>query len=166
MKQSFAVSQSEYFEKLMTKFTTPEEIFGPLSISKLEHDFFERNIQGYLPSSKIAFLDEIFKSNSAILNSFLTIINERVYQNGTEVLKVPLLSIIAAFNELPAKSQTELAALYDRFLIRQHVDYLDSKNMFLDMAFFKNPVVERIQPTLTGADIAEVEERRSKVLYT
>jgi MoxR-like ATPase len=163
MKQAFAVSQNSYFEKLMTKFTTPEEIFGPLSITKLEKDLFERNVEGYLPSAKIAFLDEIFKANSAILNSLLTIINERVYQNGTDVLKVPLLSILAASNELPSKSQTELAALYDRFLIRQHVDYLPTMDLFLEMAFSKDYHINESELYLTSEDIAMVQERRSNV---
>ena len=75
-------SNVDYFEYLLTKFTTPEELFGPISIKELENDKFHRNIEGYLTDSEIVFLDEVFKANSAILNSLLTIMNERIYHNG------------------------------------------------------------------------------------
>lgn len=119
---------SDYFEYLLTKFSTPEEIFGPLSISELKADRFRRNTQGYLPTVRIAFLDEIFKANSSILNALLTILNERLYHNGAERQVVQLISIIAASNELPA-DQEELAALYDRFLVRVLVDYVSEINL-------------------------------------
>lgn len=118
----------EYFEYLLTKFTTPEEIFGPLSISELKQDHFKRNTAGYLPSVRVAFLDEIFKASSSILNTLLTILNERTYHNGTEALDVPLQALIAASNELPP-GQEELEALYDRFLVRSVVDYVSAENM-------------------------------------
>ena len=103
---------NDYFEYLLTKFSTPEEIFGPLSISELKQDRFKRNTAGYLPTVKTAFLDEIFKSSSSILNALLTILNERIYHNGAETQDVPLRSLIAASNELPT-AQEELSALYD-----------------------------------------------------
>ncbi len=117
-----------YFEYLLTKFSTPEEIFGPLSISELKQDRFKRNTAGYLPTVNIAFLDEIFKASSSILNALLTILNERVYHNGAEVQKVPLQALIAASNELPG-DQEELSALYDRFLVRSFVDYVSHDNL-------------------------------------
>ena len=119
---------ASHFEYLLTKFSTPEELFGPLSISALKADRFHRNTAGYLPTVRIAFLDEIFKASSSILNALLTILNERVYHNGTEVQPVPLQSLIAASNELPA-DQEELAALYDRFLVRVFVDYVGTSNL-------------------------------------
>lgn len=119
---------SSHFEYLLTKFSTPEEIFGPLSISKLKEDRFERNTAGYLPSVQVAFLDEIFKASSSILNALLTILNERIYHNGASVQKVPLRSLIAASNELPT-GQEELGALYDRFLIRSFVDYVSQDSL-------------------------------------
>lgn len=112
-----------YFEYLLTKFSTPEEVFGPLSISELKKDNFKRNTIGYLPTVQIAFLDEIFKASSSILNALLTILNERQYHNGATLSTVPLQALIAASNELPT-GQEELNALYDRFLIRKFVDYV------------------------------------------
>ena len=100
------------------------QLFGPLSISKLKEDKFERVVDGFLPTAKLAFIDEIFKANSAILNSMLTIINERLFSNGTSLLEVPLRSVIGASNEVPGQGHHELQALYDRFLVRIEVDYL------------------------------------------
>ena len=113
-KLSQIIDNNSYFEYLLTKYTTPEELFGPLSILKLKNDEFKRNVEGYLPVAKIAFLDEIFKANSSILNSLLTIINEKKYHNGKEEMDVPLVSLIGASNEFPKLE--ELKALYDRFL--------------------------------------------------
>lgn len=126
--------EDSYFEYLLTKFTTPEEIFGPLSIQELKADRFRRNVDGYMPNVKVAFLDEIFKANSSILNSLLTIINEKIYHNGNEKIKVPLQSLISASNELPIGDR-ELSALYDRFLVRVVVNYLsdDDVNELFDV---------------------------------
>jgi MoxR-like ATPase len=118
----------DYFEYLLTKFSTPEEIFGPLSITELKADRFKRNTAGYLPSVRMAFLDEIFKANSSILNALLTILNERKYHNGAEVQDVPLQALIAASNELPI-GQEELNALYDRFMVRSFVDYVSEESL-------------------------------------
>lgn len=119
-----------YFEYLLTKFSTPEEIFGPLSIAELKADRFKRNTGGYLPTVRIAFLDEIFKANSSILNALLTILNERVYHNGSIREDVPLRALIAASNELPVGHE-ELGALYDRFLVRGFVDYVSQDGLSL-----------------------------------
>ena len=110
---------NNYFERLLTKYTNPEELFGPLSLRALEQDEYQRNTAGYLPTASIAFLDEIFKSNSAILNSLLTILNERKFDNGNKRVSIPLLAVVAASNELPESE--ELDALYDRFLFRKQV---------------------------------------------
>ena len=112
-------SDANYFERLLTRFSVPEELFGPLSIKALENDRYQRLTERYLPQASIAFIDEIFKSNSAILNSLLTLLNEREFDNGSERLKTPLISVIAASNELP--EEEGLDALYDRFLLRYQV---------------------------------------------
>ena len=100
----------------MTRFSVPEELFGPLSLKGLEHDEYLRKTAGYLPEASIAFVDEIFKANSAILNSLLSIVNERVFDNGPERVAVPLRCLVAASNEAPESE--ELQALDDRLLFR------------------------------------------------
>lgn len=117
-----------YFEYLLTKFSTPEELFGPLSIAALKSDRFHRNTDGYLPSVELAFLDEVFKASSSILNALLTLMNERIFHNGADQQQAPLRALIAASNELPT-GQEELAALYDRFLLRCFVDYVSPDHL-------------------------------------
>lgn len=114
-----AFRDANYFERLLTRFTVPEELFGPLSIKALEQDRYYRQTAGYLPNAAVAFLDEIFKANSAILNALLTLLNEREFDNGTQRLPTPLICVIGASNELPEGE--ELSALYDRFLLRCYV---------------------------------------------
>ena len=132
---SQVIKDTNYYEYLLTKFTTPEEVFGPLSINELKKGQFKRNTEGYIPTSDIVFLDEIFKANSSILNSLLTIINEKVFHNGSQKEKVPLISLIGASNELPM-GNSELEALYDRFLVRKYVDYVSDEN--IDALFYLN----------------------------
>jgi MoxR-like ATPase len=113
-----------YFEYLLTRFTEPNEIFGPVDVQKFQAGQGHHRITtGHLPKAEIAFLDEVFKSNSAILNSLLNILNERVFYNGDRVEPVPLLCAIGATNEIP--DDTTLAALYDRFLVRMWTDNVD-----------------------------------------
>ncbi|MEK8053143.1 AAA family ATPase [Ideonella sp. DXS22W] len=111
-----AFDGARYFERLLTRFSTPEELFGPLSLQALEADRYERLVDGYLPTAGIAFLDEVFKANSAILNALLTLLNERQFDNGAQRLAVPLVSVIGASNEPPADES--LQAFHDRFLLR------------------------------------------------
>jgi len=114
--------QGRYFEHLLTKFSTPEELFGPISLKALENDAFTRVVAGKLPEAEVAFVDEVFKANSAILNSLLTLLNERVFHNSGPPTPCPLVSLFAASNELPEGK--ELEALFDRFLLRFEVSYL------------------------------------------
>jgi MoxR-like ATPase len=111
-----------YFERLLTKFSTPEELFGPISLQALAQDRFVRITAGKLPEAEFAFVDEIFKSNSAVLNALLSIVNERMFHNGDVPVCCPLVSLFAASNELPEGK--ELEALFDRFLLRFDVGYL------------------------------------------
>jgi MoxR-like ATPase len=105
-----------YFERLLTKFSTPEELFGPISLQALAQDRFVRLTAGKLPEAEFAFVDEIFKSNSAVLNALPSVINERVFHNDGAPVRCPLVSLFAASNELPEGK--ELEALFDRFLLR------------------------------------------------
>lgn len=105
-----------WFERLLTRFTTPEELFGPLSLKALEEDRYERLVDGYLPTASVAFLDEVFKANSAILNALLTLLNEREFDNGSSRARTPLVSVVGASNEVP--SEEALLAFFDRFLVR------------------------------------------------
>lgn len=111
-----AFEGARYFERLLTRFTVPEELFGPLSISALEQDRYERITTGFLPQATIAFIDEVFKANSAILNALLTLLNEREFDNGAGRERCPLVSAIGATNEVPADEVAE--AFFDRFLMR------------------------------------------------
>ncbi|PDW03085.1 AAA family ATPase [Candidatus Viridilinea mediisalina] len=115
----------ELFEYLLTRFTEPNEIFGPVNIKEFQAGTFTRNIDRALPQARIAFLDEVFKANSAILNALLTILNERFYFNGLEQINVPLISVYGATNEVPEGD--DLAALYDRFLLRVRTDNVDER---------------------------------------
>ncbi len=153
---------NKYFEYLLTKFSTPEEIFGPLSISELKADRFKRNTNGYLPSAKVAFLDEIFKSSSSILNSLLTILNERIFHNGSTPQKVPLLSLVSASNELPV-GEEELAALYDRFLVRIFVGYVDESDLHL---LFADDKYEGITERIGIAELEYINKAASEVVIS
>ncbi|MCB9761418.1 MAG: AAA family ATPase [Alphaproteobacteria bacterium] len=125
-----AVAGARCFQYLLTRFTTPEELFGPVSLAALrERDAFERKVEGYLPSAEIAFIDEVFKASSAILNTLLTLLNERVFFNGAAPVPVPLVALIGASNETPADDT--LAALYDRFGVRLLVAPVGSEAGFL-----------------------------------
>ena len=126
-----AAFQGNYFEILLTKTLPPEEVFGALAISKLKQDIYERNTDRKLPWAHFGFGDEIWKSSSAILNSLLTLLNERIYHNGTQVMQCPLQTFVSASNELPTAE--ELAALYDRFAIRLVTDRLQDDDNFIDM---------------------------------
>lgn len=131
-------ADTQYFEFLMSKYSSPEEIFGPIKLEGLDRGVYKRRTDGYLPTAHIAFLDEIWKSGNGILNSLLTIINEKKFRNGPAETagekaaekcgkygKVPLQICLAASNEFPASG---LSALYDRFTVRTYVNPVKTSN--------------------------------------
>lgn len=121
------------FEYLMSRFSTPDEIFGPVSITKLkDEDVYERCVDGFLPTATVVFLDEIWKAGPAIQNALLTVINERIYQNGRKVVQLPMKMLIAASNELPAEDEG-LEALWDRFLVRAVSNCISNEKSFYAM---------------------------------
>lgn len=148
-----------WFDYLLTRFTTPDEIFGPVSLQQLKNDRYMRKTTGFLPSAQFAFLDEIFKANSAILNSLLSILNERVYFNGADKEEVPLLFLIAASNELPDENE-QLAALYDRFLIRYEVRYLQHAASYESLF---NAPREPLPVVFSLYDVKDVREAAAQV---
>ena len=128
----------QYFEYLMNQFSMPEDIFGPISLKALNgegksgKEEYKRITEKMLPEADIAFLDEIWKASPAIQNTLLTIINEKKFHNGNEVVSVPLKALLAASNELPAKGRS-LEALYDRFILRLPVQFIQNEGSFLEM---------------------------------
>ncbi|WP_022819351.1 AAA family ATPase [Fusobacterium russii] len=131
-RMSEVFHKQKYFEYLLHKFSTPDEIFGQVSIAELKKDNYKRLTEGFLPTATFAFLDEIWKSSPAILNTLLTILNEKTFKNGSVVEKVPLRVIIAASNEVPSLNQG-LEALYDRFLLRIFVLPIINKENFKNL---------------------------------
>ena len=130
----FAFKDGISFEYLMSKFSTPDEVFGPVSIKKLkEDDKYERLTDKYLPGANIVFLDEIWKAGPAIQNALLTVLNEKIYRNGDQDIKVNIRGIITASNELPPNNNN-LAPIWDRFLIRLEIDNIKKFNNFLNLS--------------------------------
>ena len=152
------IEGANYFQWLLTRFTTPEEIFGAVSLKALEQDDYRRVTDHKLPQAHIAFLDEIFKSNSSILNAILTLINERLFHNGKEVVPVPLLTLFGASNELP--EEEELTALYDRFLVRFVVNYIAEDFRFLRMLESQG---QATRTSLTLSELRELQEQTREV---
>jgi MoxR-like ATPase len=144
-----AFEDAGYFERLLTRFSVPEELFGPLSISALEHDRYERQTTGYLPQAAIAFIDEVFKANSAILNALLTLLNERKFDNGAVREDCPLISVIGATNEVPAGEVAD--AFFDRFLVRLPVAPVSAEG-FGELLSLGDALAPRIATPLGAAD--------------
>lgn len=116
--------QGQTFEYLLTRFTEPNELFGPFDIRRLREGDLVTNTAGMLPEAHLIFLDELLNANSAILNSLLAVLNERVFRRGRETRPLPALLLVGASNQLPADEA--LQALFDRFLVRAHCDYVAS----------------------------------------
>ncbi|MEB3774537.1 MAG: MoxR family ATPase [Desulfurococcales archaeon] len=123
VRRASELLNARFFKYLLTKYTEPGELFGPLDVKGLREGYYRRVTRGKLPEADIAFLDEIFNANSAVLNSLLSIMQERVLYDGYMEIRVPLWSLIGASNKTP--EEVELEALYDRFLYRHHVKPLE-----------------------------------------
>jgi len=154
------LTQARYFEYLLTRFTEPNELFGPVDISAFREGRYERRTEGMLPEAEIVFLDEVFKSNSAILNALLTLLNERRYTSGGQVLRCPLISAFGASNEVP--SDETLTAIFDRFILRIRSDNLDAYH-FADLLIkgLEHEVLQmtdaQIQPLVAARELAELQ---------
>jgi len=126
------ITGTNYFQWLLTRFSTPEELFGPVSLKALEQDSYKRNTHNKMPEAHISFVDEVFKANSAILNALLTLSNERIFYNNGGIVQSPLFSIVGASNEWP-ESDEGLEALFDRFILRYEVPYIQDGRNFITM---------------------------------
>ena len=132
----------QYFETLLNQFSTPEDVFGNISLKALNGELedeqgnkkeeYRRLTENMLPEADVAFIDEIWKASPAILNTLLSIVNEHIFHNGSEMQKVPLKALLAASNELPAKNRG-LEALYDRFILRLPIGFIQNEDSFFDM---------------------------------
>ena len=154
----YAFRDGVSFEYLMSKFSTPDEVFGPISIKKLkDEDKYERLTDRYLPGANIVFLDEIWKAGPAIQNALLTILNEKIYRNGDEDVKVGIRGIITASNELPPRN-ANLAPIWDRFLVRLELGKIRKYENFVKMVVDTADVYEDDIPSATKLSEAELDE--------
>lgn len=124
---SSCIKEGKNFEYLLTRFTEPNEIFGPFDIRKLKEGELATNVEGMMPEASMVFLDEIFNANSAILNSLLMALNEKVFRRGKETFQLPALMFVGASNVIP--EDETLHALLDRFLIRIKCDYVEPEQL-------------------------------------
>jgi MoxR-like ATPase len=161
---------TRYFEYLLTRFTEPNEIFGPVDIAAFRDGSYRRRTAGMLPEAEVVFLDEVFKSNSAILNALLSLLNERRYTSGGQVIECPLISAFGASNEVPADES--LSALFDRFLLRIRSDNLDAYHFNELLQLGIDHEVRRLRrqhavPLVTGAELhAMVEELAQRLQFS
>ena len=160
---SYCIEDGNNFEYLLTRFTEPNELFGPFDIRKLQEGELVTNTTGMLPEASLVFLDEIFNANSAILNSLLTALNERIFRRGKEHRILPALLFVGASNQLP--EEQSLAALLDRFLLRIPCNYVapDQLGAVLQ-AGWKLAVTEQTErPTITATSILDLQQQAQKI---
>jgi MoxR-like ATPase len=151
------------FEYLLTRFTEPSELFGPFDIRKLRDGVLQTNTEGMLPEASLVFLDELLNANSAILNSLLTVLNERVLRRGRETYQLPILTVIGASNHLP--QEEALQALLDRFLLRVHSDNVSEKQLgeLLAAGWALEHQNQAEEPVLSVDEIAQLQRSLPKV---
>lgn len=156
-KLKFAFRDGKSFEYLMNRFSTPDEIFGPVSIKKLkDEDRYERLTEKYLPGANVVFLDEIWKAGPAIQNALLTVLNEKIYRNGEQEVTVNIKAIVSASNELPAEES--LNALWDRFLLRYTIREIRKAGSFVEMITDTSDVYEDNVPVEVKITDAELDQ--------
>ncbi len=163
VRRAAQLVQARFFKYLLTKFTEPSELFGPLDIAALKEGVYRRVTRGKLPEAELAFLDEIFNANSAVLNALLSILQERVLYDGYTEIRVPLWSLIGATNRVP--DEAELEALYDRLLFRHYVRPVREElwGELLDAAWnLERYGNDQVEPVMTMDDIKEY----NKLIYT
>lgn len=160
---SSCIENGKNFEYLLTRFTEPNEIFGPFDIRKLKDGELVTNTEGMMPEAAMVFLDEIFNANSAILNSLLTALNEKIFRRGKETKKLPALMFVGASNILP--EDESLNALLDRFLIRIRCDYVDTDRLeeVLHAGWKLENSDSTAQPTIKPEEIVELQQRSRRV---
>lgn len=160
---SDCIAGGKNFEYLLTRFTEPAEIFGPFDIRKLKEGELVTNTEGMMPEAALVFLDEIFNANSAILNSLLTALNERLFRRGRETRKLPALMFVGASNVLPGDEA--LNALLDRFLIRIECDYVnpDALNEVLLAGWRLENAAAGERPTIHPDEIRGLQNECRKV---
>lgn len=163
---SNGIEGGKNFEYLLTRFTEPNEIFGPFDIRKLKEGELITNTEGMMPEASMVFLDEIFNANSAILNSLLMALNEKIFRRGKETKKLPALMFVGASNVLP--EDEALNALLDRFLIRIKCDYVepDLLHQVLLAGWKLEGNVSKEVPTITADEIRELQQLCRKVDLT
>ncbi|QDZ25815.1 P-loop-containing nucleoside triphosphate hydrolase [Chloropicon primus] len=155
------------FRRQLNRFTTPEELFGPLSVKGLQKDAHVRLTEAYLPGATLAFLDEAFKASSSILNSLLTILNERTFcEDGSCELpdKVPLLMCIFSSNEIPPANDTSVHALFDRILIRLPMKPLQGEELVTMLQMMHNSSSGSPSSGQTGGEESLAFLKRSDIL--
>ncbi|WP_410690020.1 BspA family leucine-rich repeat surface protein [Campylobacter lari] len=156
---------NHFFTYLMNRFSTPEEVFGPIDIKALKENKLKRVTKGYLPCANFAFLDEIWKSSPAILNTLLTIINEKIYKDGEDNIEVPLYGLICASNEFPAANQG-LEALYDRMLIRYEVLPLEQRESFENLVQKRKQEPINLQEFISLDDLHIIQTKSQEIRFS
>lgn len=160
---SDCIKDGKNFEYLLTRFTEPNEIFGPFDIRKLKEGELSTNTEGMLPEASMIFLDEIFNANSAILNSLLMALNEKLFRRGKETKKIPALMFVGASNLLP--EDESLNALLDRFLIRVRCDYVNPD--LLDSVLLAGRKLEKDsvenRPQISPSEIIDLQNQTKQV---
>ena len=156
---------SKYFGYLLSPTTDPSELYGPVAVSKLLKDEYTRDVSGYLPDCNVAFLDELFRGSSAVLNSLLQILNERTFNNGKQAIDTEIQSIVAATNSFP--TEEALQAFCDRFLFRPTITGLKSpthKRTLMRWAVAQSPEWSRpkVESNLTYKDLVELQKQAAK----